>query len=134
LKNCDWNLEIGAITDLVHHKEDGPAVLFDEIKVYPRATGFCRTLWLRGNVWPSLWGFRPVKRRWISSESGKKIIRRLSPSRRNSSNRARFLRTSTKTEMSIFLSFRLRCGTIRTVEGTSEPVVSILRATRMKVG
>ncbi len=36
LKNCDWNLEIGAITELVHHKEDGPAVLFDEIKGYPK--------------------------------------------------------------------------------------------------
>src|SRR5207247_10689215 len=36
LKGCDWNLEIGAITELVHHKEDGPAVLFDEIKGYPK--------------------------------------------------------------------------------------------------
>src|SRR5207244_1277514 len=36
LKNCDWNLEISAITELVHHKEDGPAVLFDEIKGYPK--------------------------------------------------------------------------------------------------
>ncbi|HXG53396.1 MAG TPA: UbiD family decarboxylase [candidate division Zixibacteria bacterium] len=36
LTNCDWNLEIGAITELVHHKEDGPAVLFDEIKGYPK--------------------------------------------------------------------------------------------------
>jgi 4-hydroxy-3-polyprenylbenzoate decarboxylase len=36
LKGCDWNLEIGAITELVHHREDGPAVLFDEIKGYPK--------------------------------------------------------------------------------------------------
>ena len=36
LTGCDWNLEIGAITELVHHKEDGPAVLFDEIKDYPK--------------------------------------------------------------------------------------------------
>jgi UbiD family decarboxylase len=36
LRNCDWNLEIGAITELVHHREDGPAVLFDEIKGYPK--------------------------------------------------------------------------------------------------
>jgi 4-hydroxy-3-polyprenylbenzoate decarboxylase len=36
LKKCDWNLEIGAVTELVHHKEDGPAVLFDEIKDYPK--------------------------------------------------------------------------------------------------
>ena len=36
LKGCDWNLEIGAITELVHHKEDGPAVLFEDIKDYPK--------------------------------------------------------------------------------------------------
>ncbi|MEK7782920.1 MAG: UbiD family decarboxylase, partial [Candidatus Binatota bacterium] len=36
LKNCDWNLEIGAITELVARREDGPAVLFDEIKDYPK--------------------------------------------------------------------------------------------------
>lgn len=35
LKNCDWNLEIGAVTELVGKKEDGPAVLFDDIKDYP---------------------------------------------------------------------------------------------------
>ena len=38
LKGCDWNLEIGAITELVAHKEDGPAVLFEDIKGYP--TGY----------------------------------------------------------------------------------------------
>jgi len=36
LKQCDWNLEIGAITELVAHRDDGPAVLFDEIKDYPK--------------------------------------------------------------------------------------------------
>jgi 4-hydroxy-3-polyprenylbenzoate decarboxylase len=36
LKKCDWNLEIGAITELVAHRDDGPAVLFDEIKDYPK--------------------------------------------------------------------------------------------------
>lgn len=36
LNNCDWNLEIGAITELVARREDGPAVLFDEIKDYPK--------------------------------------------------------------------------------------------------
>src|SRR3989304_9254422 len=36
LKGCDWDREIGAITELVHHKEDGPAVLFDDIKGYPK--------------------------------------------------------------------------------------------------
>jgi hypothetical protein len=28
LTGGDWNLEIGAVTELVHHKEDGPAVNF----------------------------------------------------------------------------------------------------------
>lgn len=36
LKGCDWDLEIGAITEMVMRKEDGPAVLFDEIKDYPK--------------------------------------------------------------------------------------------------
>ncbi|MEK6613403.1 MAG: UbiD family decarboxylase, partial [Candidatus Binatota bacterium] len=36
LKKCDWNLEIGAVTELVAHRDDGPAVLFDEIKDYPK--------------------------------------------------------------------------------------------------
>ena len=36
LKGCDWNLEIGAITEIVAHKEDGPAVLFEDIKEYPK--------------------------------------------------------------------------------------------------
>jgi 4-hydroxy-3-polyprenylbenzoate decarboxylase len=36
LKGCDWNLEIGAITELVMRRDDGPAVLFDEIKDYPK--------------------------------------------------------------------------------------------------
>lgn len=36
LKKCDWNLEIGAITELVARQENGPAVLFDEIKDYPK--------------------------------------------------------------------------------------------------
>ena len=36
LTGCDWDLEIGAITEMVMRKEDGPAVLFDEIKDYPK--------------------------------------------------------------------------------------------------
>ena len=36
LKNADWNLEIGAITEMVHHRPGSPAVLFDEIKGYPK--------------------------------------------------------------------------------------------------
>src|SRR5688500_20279471 len=36
LTGCDWNLEIGAVTEIVAHKEDGPAVLFEDIKGYPK--------------------------------------------------------------------------------------------------
>ena len=51
LKGCDWNLEIGAVTELVAHKEDGPAVLFEDIKGYPRVTGSCPIPCHRGNGW-----------------------------------------------------------------------------------
>jgi UbiD family decarboxylase len=33
---ADWNIEIGAITELAQHRENGPAVLFDEVKGYPK--------------------------------------------------------------------------------------------------
>lgn len=36
LKGADWDLEIGAITEMVHHRHGSPAVLFDEIKGYPK--------------------------------------------------------------------------------------------------
>lgn len=36
LNGADWNLEIGAIKELVEKKKEGPAVLFDEIKDYPK--------------------------------------------------------------------------------------------------
>lgn len=36
LYGADWNLEIGAITEMLHHRENSPAVLFDEIKGYPK--------------------------------------------------------------------------------------------------
>ncbi len=36
LTGCDWDLEIGAITEMVMRKEDSPAVLFDEIKGHPK--------------------------------------------------------------------------------------------------
>ncbi|MDG6999484.1 MAG: UbiD family decarboxylase [Nitrososphaerota archaeon] len=35
VENADWNLEIGALTDL-NAKKRGPALLFDEIKDYPK--------------------------------------------------------------------------------------------------
>ncbi|MBI2369568.1 MAG: UbiD family decarboxylase [Deltaproteobacteria bacterium] len=35
LNGADWNLEIGTVTELVN-RSTGPAVLFDEIKGYPR--------------------------------------------------------------------------------------------------
>lgn len=36
LKGAHWDLEIGAITDVLHHTEPSPALLFDEIQDYPR--------------------------------------------------------------------------------------------------
>ncbi len=35
VRGADWNLEIGAITDLAQHQINGPAVLFDDVKGYP---------------------------------------------------------------------------------------------------
>lgn len=35
IRGADWDLEIGAITEIVAEQEAGPAVLFDEIKDYP---------------------------------------------------------------------------------------------------
>src|ERR1035437_9978975 len=35
VEGADWNLEIGAITEMVGEK-DGPALLFDNIKGYPK--------------------------------------------------------------------------------------------------
>ncbi len=36
LRGADWNLEIGAIREVVEKEKNGPAVLFDEIKDYPK--------------------------------------------------------------------------------------------------
>ena len=36
LNGADWNLEIGAIRELVDKRKNGPALLFDEIKGYPK--------------------------------------------------------------------------------------------------
>src|ERR1043166_8651646 len=38
VRNADWNLEIGAITEISAAEADPPALLFDDIKGYP--TGF----------------------------------------------------------------------------------------------
>ena len=35
LKGCDWNLEIGALTEMFAFKEPSPMVLFDQIPGYP---------------------------------------------------------------------------------------------------
>jgi len=35
IRGAEWNTEIGAITELAQHRENGPAVLFDEVKGYP---------------------------------------------------------------------------------------------------
>ncbi len=36
IRGAHWELEIGAITELAQHQENGPAVLFDEIQGYPK--------------------------------------------------------------------------------------------------
>jgi len=36
LRGADWDLEIGAITECVHREKNGPTVLFDEVKGYPK--------------------------------------------------------------------------------------------------
>jgi len=37
IKGADWNLEMGAITELAYKGQtDRPAILFDEIKDYPK--------------------------------------------------------------------------------------------------
>jgi 4-hydroxy-3-polyprenylbenzoate decarboxylase len=51
LKGCDWNLEIGAITEIVAHKEDGPAVLFDDIKDTPKVIACYPTRCHRASDW-----------------------------------------------------------------------------------
>ena len=35
INGADWNLEMGAITEVFARKEPHPAILFDEIKDYP---------------------------------------------------------------------------------------------------
>ena len=35
LRGAHWNLEIGSITDLLHHAQPSPAVMFDDIQDYP---------------------------------------------------------------------------------------------------
>ena len=38
VRNADWNLEVGAITEISGAEPNPPALLFEEIKDYP--TGF----------------------------------------------------------------------------------------------
>ncbi len=35
VRGADWETEIGRVTEMVHHADDGPAVLFDDIPGYP---------------------------------------------------------------------------------------------------
>jgi 4-hydroxy-3-polyprenylbenzoate decarboxylase len=35
IRGAHWDLEVGVIAELAQHREDGPAVLFDEIQGYP---------------------------------------------------------------------------------------------------
>ncbi len=36
IRGAQWDIEIGAITELAQHRENGPAVLFDEVPGYPQ--------------------------------------------------------------------------------------------------
>ena len=129
LKGCDWNLEIGAITELVAHKEDGPAVLFEDIKGYP--TGYrvlSNSLASRKRLALTL-GLPSGE-----TKSGKTITRISNRYRRNLLSRARYSITFTKTATSICLSSQRRFGTTRTVAAISVLEASILHATRTKGG
>lgn len=33
---CDWNLEIGALAEVAGRGENSPAILFDDVKNYPK--------------------------------------------------------------------------------------------------
>jgi len=53
LKGCDWNLEIGAITELVATKKTAPRCFSKTSKVIPRATAYCQTLSRHASGWRS---------------------------------------------------------------------------------
>ena len=87
LKGCDWNLEIGAITELVAHKEDGPAVLFEDIKGYPKGYRvLSNSLSSRKRLALTL-GLPQARPRWISSKSGKTTTKASSRYRQSSSRK-----------------------------------------------
>jgi 3-polyprenyl-4-hydroxybenzoate decarboxylase len=46
IKNADWNLEIGALTETVSELiDEPPALMFDEIKGYPKGFRATRPVW-----------------------------------------------------------------------------------------
>ena len=52
LKGCDWNLEIGAITEIVAHKGRWPRGTFRRYQgILPKVFGFCRIHCLRASAW-----------------------------------------------------------------------------------
>ena len=51
LKGCDWNLEIGAVTELVAIKKMAPPFCLTILRVIQRVTGCCPIPLHRGNGW-----------------------------------------------------------------------------------
>src|SRR3990172_10481396 len=58
LTGADWNLEIGVLTEMVGEK-DGPALLFDEIKDYPRGYRVLSNMLNNPNHIKKAFGFPP---------------------------------------------------------------------------
>jgi UbiD family decarboxylase len=56
--NADWNLEIGALTE-IGAEQNGPALMFDKIKGYPRASASSPTSCRRRSAPPLRLVFRP---------------------------------------------------------------------------
>ena len=122
LKGCDWNLEIGAVTELVAHKEDGPAVLFEDIKGYPtgyRVLSNSLVIEETAGVDPRSSGRRDQN--GLRQNLERQLQEYQTEYRRNLLRRARYSITFTKTATSICLSSQRRFGTTRMVAATSAP-------------
>jgi 3-polyprenyl-4-hydroxybenzoate decarboxylase len=114
ITGANWNLEIGAITEVSASFADSKALLFDQITGYPKGyrvltngLGSQRRSALALDLDPSL--------------SGVALVRALSENSRSSNRRyrsgfpaARFLRTSIPAIRSTSLSFRLPSGIAKT--------------------
>ena len=48
VRGASWQEDIGRVTEMLHHTDDSPAVLFDDIPATPPATASWRTRTRRG--------------------------------------------------------------------------------------